>query len=683
MSVITPTGISGTGSIVPGANSAPAGTPVKPTIQTPPSPTVPGAQTTANATTAANQTNAGKPGYDVFGNPTGTGGADIQQARTSGGTYTGVDGQTYYNYDHTPTSAAPPNAPTTSSTSSTGTATDSSGTSTGTSTDTSDVNQQNLAQEQAQRAQADADYQAQAKQVSDTITNIQNGTTPLTTGEQAQIDGLKAQFQTFIDAQTLQNAGASGTANVRGYQTGAAEYDPTFQVKTIGAVISAGQQKIATLDTQMASAVASLTQSFHDNDIKAVTDAWSIYQDAAKEHADAIQKTIDDTQAAIKNAQDQAQASQAEADKQQEDKYSQVTKPINDIATEAAKNGADAKTIAAINAATDVTSAINAAGDSLQTATGQLGDYLQYKKDATQNGKVPEDYSTWKAADDAQTSKEKASEAYATAFATASGKADADAKNQQQLPQSPVTSPSGLVYNAPASIAPYVNFAANGVKYVDMSHFGGTPTEKNQAIQDAQQAGYKVITNANTALDVQNITDATSKLADIKAAFAKASAGDATQRNLYAAAFNTVADKLQTNPNYAGIDVYQDAALDILKALSGVQGFRGGASMVQQVKDTFPSITNTTAYNNAKIDNLQKLIDDRQTALVGNPSASDKLLIDEQNNENNLTTNLQSMKTSNPKIYQAASSMYTSINPSTNQPYTAADILQAFPELNQ
>jgi len=41
------------------------------------------------------------------------------------------------------------------------------------------------------------------------------------------------------------------------------------------------------------------------------------------------------------------------------------------------------------------------------------------------------------------------------------------------------------------------------------------------------------------------------------------------------------------------------------------------------------------------------------------------------------------MKTTNPKLFTAASKMYTSVNPSTKQPYTHDEILQAFPELNK
>ncbi len=311
-------------SVKSGTINQPTIDPFKPNVPQAPTPPVTGSQTAQNAATAANQANAGKPGYDVFGKPTGTGGEDIQTARTNGGTYTGVDGQTYYNYDHTPTSAPPPNAPTTSGTSTTGTdsgTTSSSGTSTtGTDTSSSDTSTDpNVAKEAAAEAQRTADANAAAaadKQFGDAITNIQNGTTPLTAGEQAQIDGLTAQYKTMIDTQTLMNTNATGTANIRGYQTGAAEYDPTFQQKTIASVAAAGAQKVAALQSELATTVSQLTEAFHNNDIAAIKDTMAAYDAAYTKSSDALQKTITDTQAAIKNAQDQAAASQAEADKQ-------------------------------------------------------------------------------------------------------------------------------------------------------------------------------------------------------------------------------------------------------------------------------------------------------------------------------------------------------------------------------
>lgn len=150
-----------------------------------------------------------------------------------------------------------------------------------------------------------ASYAAQAKDAetfSNAVTNIMNGTTPLTPGQQAQIDGLKQQYQQLIDTQNLVNTGASGTANIRGYQAGAAEYDPNFQAKTIGSVMTAGANKIASLQTQEASAVATLTQSLRDNDISMMKTAWDALKEARTATQDMLKNIVADTQAAIKDS---------------------------------------------------------------------------------------------------------------------------------------------------------------------------------------------------------------------------------------------------------------------------------------------------------------------------------------------------------------------------------------------
>lgn len=264
-----------------------------------------------------------------------------------------------------------------------------------------------------QLAQVVADYQAKSQQVQDTIANIQSGATPLTSGEQAQITGLQQQMQTLIDTQTRANATAQNSALLRGYQTGSAEYDNLFAVTTIGKIASAGQQEVSKLQVQEAAAVAQLTQSFHDNDIQAVKDAWNVYQDSYKETRDQIQKTIDDTTAAINKATD--------------DYYKQVTAPIEDIQSTAAKNGAPASVLAAISSSGSVSGALAAGGNWLQTATGDLGDYLNYSRQAQATGQVPSSYSDWLKASKASDAAQKASEAYSTAYGAAKGKAAGEA----------------------------------------------------------------------------------------------------------------------------------------------------------------------------------------------------------------------------------------------------------------
>lgn len=486
------------------------------------------------------------------------------------------------------------------------------------------------------------------------------------------ISSIQNQYTQLIQQQQQTNAGQQGGETNLLLRNGGLQHTGSGQ-NVLSTTVSYGISQLADLNNKEQMAILQAQQAGQNEDFQ--------LQDKINQEISSIR---DDKVAAATKLNDQVAAANKTLADQKFQTQQATTSTINGILADAAKNGANADVISAIGSATTVQDAINAAGNSLQTMTGDFANYPQYKKDAIANGLVPEDATTWLQNKQTSDAREKENEAYGTAFATAQGKAASDAITtaSSSVPSSPVTSPQGIVYNAPASIAPYVSFASNGVKYADLSNFAGTPTEKNQAVQDAQNAGYKVITNKNTALDVQNIADATAKLADIKTAFDKANAGNAAERDSYAAAFNTVSQKLQTDPNYAGINVYQDAALDILKAMSGVQGFRGGASIVQQVKDTFPSITDTQSYADAKINNLQKLISDRETALVGNPSASDQSLITQKENESNITTNLNNIKTSNPSLYSAASSMFTSINSDTGQPYSAADILQAFPELN-
>lgn len=159
------------------------------------------------------------------------------------------------------------------------------------------------AQNQATLDQANAEYKVQSDLVSKTIANIANGTIPLNAGEQAQVNALQQSYQNLIQQQTLQNTNAQGLANIRGYQTGAAEYDPTFQAKTIGSIVTAGLNKIGDLNIKMAGAVAELTDKLKKNDIANIKSAWDTYNTAATKRIETLQKTIDNAQKAITDAQ--------------------------------------------------------------------------------------------------------------------------------------------------------------------------------------------------------------------------------------------------------------------------------------------------------------------------------------------------------------------------------------------
>lgn len=252
-------------------------------------------------------------------------------------------------------------------------------------TDFIDPNAKSAADIELERA--NAQYESEAENVRKTILNIQNGTVPLSEGEKAQIAGLEQQFKALIDEQKLTNVGAKNLANIRGYQTGAAEYDPTFQVKTIGAIVSAGLQKVADLNIKMAAAVAEMTQGFKDNKINAVKDAWNVYSDALEKRRDTLTKTVERTNKLI----DDARKEKLDREKEARDYSIKVEEDVNKIALEASQNGAPLDVIHKINEATSVNEAIMAAGQYTQNPLDN-----EYKR--AQIAKIYQDISDAKAA---------------------------------------------------------------------------------------------------------------------------------------------------------------------------------------------------------------------------------------------------------------------------------------------
>ncbi len=248
-----------------------------------------------------------------------------------------------------------------------------------TSTTNTTSGDQTLKDAQARIDRAEADFQETSSRVQKTITDIQNGSVPLSAGEQAQIAGLQQSFGALIEQQKLANKGAEGLGNIRGYQTGAAEYDPSFQAKTIGSIITGGINKITELNIKMASAVAQLTQSFKTNDIAAVKDSFALYEDAYNKRVASIDKTVKDSQKAIKDAQD-------EQERAEKEHYERVEKPINDLIMDAKKRGAPPEVINAIRNSNTYAEAVDATGGYLNEGSKPIsvGGYI-YRQDQTGN----------------------------------------------------------------------------------------------------------------------------------------------------------------------------------------------------------------------------------------------------------------------------------------------------------
>ncbi len=183
-----------------------------------------------------------------------------------------------------------------------------------------------------------------------------------------------------------------------------------------------------------------------------------------------------------------------------------------------------------------------------------------------------------------------------------------------------VTGPGGQSVQVPASVAPYASITGSGTPYVDASTLQGTATEKNAIVNAAQAAGMKVITNKNTALDLSNIQNAYSNLDTISSLFSTIGQPNAAARALGGAGLSGVASFLETDQQKAAASSMNDSALDLLKAISGVQGFRGNQGAIDQIKNAMPNIYDTQAVAAQKVANVKQLIQNRENAILGQPA---------------------------------------------------------------
>lgn len=476
------------------------------------------------------------------------------------------------------------------------------------------------------------------------------------------IASVKASYDALIATQKQINTSAEAATNTATIASGSSRYDPTTAIGTNQAQVSFGLQKISDLTAKEMAAISELNQAQQSKNF-----------DIASKAMDEVNKIRADKQAAVKKLNDDLIKANQDAQTHIQTVNEASDSSIRTLMLDAGKSGSltpeqnKALQTALINH--DYPAAIAAAGDSLQTATGQLGDYLQYKKDASLNGLTPLDYTHWKAKDDADQSKLKSSEAYNTAYATAKGKAAGENAGKPSISSMniPIVSntgaTSGMSFNVPAELAPYAKFSANGTKYADLSSL--TKSDAKDMGEKAILAGYRPIFDATIAGDLINISDANDKLDTIKDAFDQFTASNALERNSYKAAFNKISKALQTNPDVAASGVYEIAALDIIKAVSGMKGGRISVKTIDDLEKNFPKSTDDKATADQKIENMRKLMTDRETAAVGKPSASDQTLIESHNVKGKTTTDLINSITGakTPSSTQSPTDFWNSLTP--------------------
>lgn len=266
----------------------------------------------------------------------------------------------------------------------------------------------------ANQAALDASNAASIKaqqDFSNSILNLQNGAIPLNAAEQAQVDGLKAQYQSLINLQTQNNNQAQGAATSSAFRGGAGVGSDV--TNNINAVVSAGVSKLNELQTEQAGAVAQLTQALRDGDISAIKTSYDSFTATQKATQDKLQQTITDTTKAITDAQAAQQ---------------KIKDSVNAIAEDLQKAGAPQDVVQNALNSGSVADALANSGNYLESSTNpDIAKYLQYKKDAQQEGLTPLDFNGYTDQQNAKDAKLKASEAYSTGYNSEAGKAAADA----------------------------------------------------------------------------------------------------------------------------------------------------------------------------------------------------------------------------------------------------------------
>ncbi len=154
-----------------------------------------------------------------------------------------------------------------------------------------------LTADEAQNEQAYNDYKNQVSQ-------LQNGTFPLTPSQQSQVDALQKKFDVIKAQQEIANRNfTSGTTQI-GITKGLNRYAPQIAQGEIQAAINSGIQKIADIESQASDAVSKLQQGFETQDFDMISKAYEAYSSYVNQKDSTLKSMISEVDAKEKDLRD-------------------------------------------------------------------------------------------------------------------------------------------------------------------------------------------------------------------------------------------------------------------------------------------------------------------------------------------------------------------------------------------
>lgn len=188
---------------------------------------------------------------------------------------------------------------------------------------------------QVQQQQVQTELDNQAASALSKLNMIASGTYPLSGAEQSLLSSTRDTFAATIAAQQTANQAYAGQMTELAASLGISTTAPTQAIGLIQAAISSGNEKVATLNAQMATSLANLQLGFQSQDYNQVSDAW-----------DKTSKYLSDRVATLQDMQKQVTSAAA----QQKSDLMDQTKLVLSTMMQSAQFNADQKQNAIDNA---------------------------------------------------------------------------------------------------------------------------------------------------------------------------------------------------------------------------------------------------------------------------------------------------------------------------------------------
>lgn len=417
------------------------------------------------------------------------------------------------------------------------------------------------------------------------VAQLQNGTFPLTPSQQAQLDEITQQFQNLINTQTIANNSNVGAAKEAGGRLGINASAPTQYLGTINAAVSEGVSKIATLNTQMNSAITTAQTAFQTNDMTLLNDTYT-----------QIQNTVKAQQTAIDDIYNQSKDALAVAQQQYQDQATAAENAVKDAAAASAQAFSEKMQDANLTLAQKTQAYNQMNGDRTFTLDQKKEADAQYNAAAS------------RAIQGATLALDQRKESFA----------EAQAADPLGLSTGTATDTTGqtkaLVNAGVASTTVSGNYA-----YVDTSQFS-TPALKAQAEKVARAAGIPIISSATEVAALQKIDTASQDLSTLLTSFKNIAPTDAGEK--FSTWLTKNANMGLDTPQGQFITAYNDT---VSLALPAVVQAAGGVNRINRAEissgaSALPTIDNKTdTLQDAvlKVQAMSNLLNNSQKSLLG------------------------------------------------------------------